>query len=244
MFQAERISADGARVTIDLPEEAGMVSWHGHTRLAGPGLVRNYSFAPAGHHKVIPQKIFPGGRRETYRRQGFDLVLYEAVDRSNGCLIWAGPHNEATTWFGGPVPRQAVLNGIIASVEFTDAPEGARLAPLHPASVQQYGTLLVGIGHELLLMVKDARAGRDALPSWQGAVIGDAEVWKERLDLDPKQRNALAGTPLEWRYIFANPTSIYTVAFPQRADSRNFWNQAERDRVNAVMAGVKVAWDS
>ncbi|MCG5212089.1 hypothetical protein [Streptosporangium sp. KLBMP 9127] len=244
MIQTERISADGARVRINLPEEAGAVAWHGHTRLAGQGPARNYSIAPAGRHRAIPTKIFPGGSGKTYRRMGFDLILYEAADRSNSCLIWAGPYNEATTWFGGPVPKPAVLNSLVTSVTFTDSADGAQLTPRNPVGVQQYGTVVLGIGHEFLLMAKDARAGRDALPNWQGAVIGNSEVWKERLDLDPKQRDALAGTPLEWRYIYASPTSIFTIAFPQRLDSAEFWNKKERDRVTAVMAGLKVEWDS
>ncbi|WP_214413091.1 hypothetical protein [Sphaerisporangium fuscum] len=231
-------------MTVDLPPEAGPLAWHGHTRFAGPGLVRNFGLAPAGHHRVIPDKIFPGGRAETYRRQGFDLLLFESADRSDSCLVWAGAYNEATTWFSGPAPRRVVLNRLVSSVSFVDAPEGAKLTPMFTPAIQQYGTMVLGVSDDLILMIRDARAAKDRLPTWQGAPQGDAEVWKEQLDLDPEQQKALAGTPFEWRYTFANPTSVFTLVFPRSPGAASLRSTAENDRVDAVMSNVKVAWSA
>ena len=100
----QRIAADGSVVTLSVPAEAGAMRWFGATRVVGPAINRSFGLAQAGQHKVIPKKIFPGGRVQAFRRVGFDLVLYEASDRSDSCLVWAGPYNEVTTWFGGPAP--------------------------------------------------------------------------------------------------------------------------------------------
>ncbi|MFF5205636.1 hypothetical protein [Streptosporangium sp. NPDC000396] len=243
--QITRVAPDGARVDISLPPEAGELPWHGHTRLAGPALVRNFDLAPAGQRHVIPRKIFPGGRVETFRRSGFDLVLYEAADRSNSCLVWAGPHNEATTWFGGPAPRQSVLNRLVSNLSFTDSPEGARLVAAGPAAnLQQFSTMVIGSSERLSVMIKDARGAREELPSWKGATQGDAEIWKEPLNLGPEQAKAVSGTPFEWRYIIANTTSVIEVVFHQRADSPQLRSTAEHDRTAAVLAGLKAAWSA
>jgi hypothetical protein len=238
-----RLAADGARLAIDLPVETGPLEWHGHTRIAAPGLLRAFSLAPAGHGKAIPTHIFPGGRAETFRRRGYDLRLYEAADRSGSCLLWAGPYHEATTWFSGPAPRQSVLNALVAAVEFADGPEGARLTPRVKAGTQQFSTMVFGINDRVSIMISDARSARESLPDWQGMTRGDMEVWKDALALDPDQKAALAGTPYEWRYTFATPTAIFTVVFPKDGTQAGVARDAAGDAmVEAVLGGVRVEW--
>ncbi|MFF5213033.1 hypothetical protein [Streptosporangium sp. NPDC000396] len=243
LSQIVRLAPDGSRLDIALPSEAGSLAWHGHTRLGGPSLVRNFSFAQAGQHRVIPSKIFPGGRTEVFRQNGYDLVLYEAADRSQSCLVWAGPHNEVTTWFGGAAPRRAVLNHTVSAVSFTDSPEGARLVPAVPAmSLQQFGTVVIGRSDDLIVMIKDARAAREELPEHRGAVQGDTEMWKEKLELDGEQAAQLAGTPYEWRYIYANPTSIAEIIFPMSPDAARARVASDDARVDSVLSGLRVTW--
>lgn len=238
-----RLAADGARLTIDLPLEAGTLEWHGHTRIAAPGLLRAFSLAPAGHGKAVPTHIFPGGRAETFRRRGYDLRLYEAADRSNSCLVWAGPYHEATTWFGGPAPRQPVLNALVAAVEFADSPEGATMTPRVQVGTQQFGTQVFGVNDRVLVMAKDARTARESLPGWQGMTRDGMEVWKDALALDPEQKAALAGTPYEWRYTFASPTAVFTVMFPKDGTEAGVSRDAAGDAmVEAVLDGVRVEW--
>ncbi|MDX3104762.1 hypothetical protein ACIBO5_45420 [Nonomuraea angiospora] len=241
--QIVRQAPDGTRVEVSLPPEAPQLEWHANTRFGGPGFVRNFGLAPLGQHQVIPKKIFPGGRTETFRRTGFDLYLYESADRTDSCLVWAGPHHEATTWFGGPLPRRAVLNHTLSAVSFTDSPEGATLRPAVPAmGLQQFGTFILGVSDEMVMTVKDARTARDELPEWQGAAQGDAEVWKEKLDLDGDQATELSGTPFEWRYIYANPTSIVEIVFPRRPGALRAQDGAEQERVSSILAGVRAVW--
>ncbi|MEV0612837.1 hypothetical protein AB0I81_05865 [Nonomuraea sp. NPDC050404] len=242
-FALTRLAADGARLTIDLPVETGTLEWHGHTRIAAPGLLRAFSLAPAGHSKAVPTHIFPGGRAETFRRRGYDLRLYEAADRSNSCLIWAGPYHEATTWFNGPAPRQSVLNSLAAAIEFADGPEGAKVTPRLKVGTQQFGTSVFGISDRVLIMALDARTARESLPDWQGMARGDVEVWKDALALDPEQKAALTGTPYEWRYTFASPTAVFTVMFPKDGtEAAALRNSRDQAMVDAVLGGVRVEW--
>ncbi|GAA2415210.1 hypothetical protein [Nonomuraea africana] len=237
-----RVAPDGGRAQITLPEEAGVLNWHARTRIAGPRLMRDFDLAQAGQHLVVPRKIFPGGRTEVFRRNGFDLVLYEAADRSDSCLVWAGPYNEATTWFGAPAPRTAVLNRLVSSVSFTDTPEGALLSPAGATAAEQFSSQIYGENDNLLITIRDARAARQSVPEWRGAQQGDAEVWKEELDLDPEQKAGLAGTPYEWRYIYANATAVFEVVLRKRAVAGEQRSAAAEDRATAVLSGLRVAW--
>ncbi|MFI6321042.1 hypothetical protein ACIBG8_26130 [Nonomuraea sp. NPDC050556] len=230
-----RLAPDGSRVTVTLPVEAGKVPWYGHTRFAGPALVRPFDLAPAGQHHVIPRRLFPGARVETFRRTGFDLVLYEAADRSRSCLVYAGPHHEAVTYFGGPAPRRSMLNRLTSNLTFTDSPEGASLTPA--AGIQQLNSTVVGATPTMMIVIKSARGFRAELPSWQGAVRGDAEVWKEPLNLDPEQAEALKGTPYEWRYIIANASTVIEVMFSKRPGE-----SLKSDAPEAVVAGLAAEW--
>ncbi|MEO3927141.1 hypothetical protein ABGB07_25220 [Micromonosporaceae bacterium B7E4] len=243
MTEVVRAAPDGAQVSVTLPPEVGTLKWYGATRFSGAQFLRDFSFAQAGAHKVIPHKIFPGGRTEVFRRRGFDLIVYEAADRSDGCLVFAGPHNEATTWFGGPAPRPAVLNRIISMVTFTDSPAGARMTANPAANLQQHGTMLIGSDARMTLMVRDARQARSELPTWQGMARGDTEVWRSRMDLREEDASRLAGTPFEWRYTFANPTSVFDVTFRSTPPPGvRLAKTVDEDHVNTVLAGLQVSW--
>jgi hypothetical protein len=237
-----RSAPDGSSCTLSLPPEAGVLEWFGKTRFAGPEFLRDLGFAPAGQHQVIPRKIFPGGRQETFRRRGFDLMLFEATDRSDSCLVWVGPHHEATTWFGGPAPRRDVLDRMVSTLTFTDSPSGAYLTAEPAANLQQYATMLVGQNDQLLLMISDAPTQRHLVPTAQGTVRGDAEIWRERLELDGVQRDMLAGTPFEWRYLIVFPTAIVEVIFPVSPTATQTTEVSDETLVTSVLSGLQASW--
>jgi hypothetical protein len=238
----QRIAADGSVVTLSVPAEAGAMRWFGATRVVGPAINRSFGLAQAGQHKVIPKKIFPGGRVQAFRRVGFDLVLYEASDRSDSCLVWAGPYNEVTTWFGGPAPREAVLDHLVSLLLFTDSPSGARFGPDPAASLEQQSTRVYGWADDVVLMIRDARTSRDQLPPWRGLTMGDAELWKERLDLGQEQAEELAGSPFEWRYVMASPTAVTEIIFPLQPGAYRAAAASALARVDAVVQGVRASW--
>ncbi|PZG02513.1 hypothetical protein [Micromonospora deserti] len=243
MAEVVRTAPDGARVSVTVPATAGTLKWYGTIRFNGPDFLRDFSFAEAGAHQVIPKKILPGARTEVFRRRGFDLVVYEAADRSDACLVIAGPHNEATTWFGGPAPRPAVLNRITSMVDFADSPTGARLTPRPGANLQQFGTMVIGSDARMTIMIKDARQVRDQLPTWRGLVQGEAEVWRSRMDVHETKAAKLAGTPFEWRYTYANPTAVFDVAFRDETPPGITLNVAvDEDYVNSMLSGLRVTW--
>ncbi|MER6514804.1 hypothetical protein ABT158_48905 [Nonomuraea sp. NPDC001636] len=236
-----RAAADAARLTIELPDSVGALEWHGLTKMAGPGFAHAFTLVQKGGNSALPTHIFPGGRVETFRRHGYDLTLYESIDRTNSCLVWVGPFNEAKTWFAGPAPRRSVLNALVAAVEFTDSPEGATLRPRLRAATQQFATKVIGRNDRLIVMAGDARAARETLPDFQGARRGDAEVWKIPLDLDPEQKARVGGTPYEHKYIYANSTAVFTVQFTFDPEASSF-RAADDGFVEDVLAGFKVAW--
>jgi hypothetical protein len=234
-----RVAPNGARVDIALPEAAGPIEWFGTTRLSGAGFLRGFSFAPIGEYKVIPKKIFPGGRHEVFQRRGFDLMLFEAADRSNSCLVWAGPYNEATTWFGGPAPREELLNRVTSAVHFTDSPGGARVTAEPAANLQQHTTMLVAQNDRILVMFRDARTESHTLPEWQGMRQGDTEIWRSPRALEPQQAEAVKGTAFEWRYLMANPTTVFEVIFQLMPGE----NAAESDSLaETVLSGTRSTW--
>ncbi|GAA0935275.1 hypothetical protein [Nonomuraea longicatena] len=236
-----RAAADGARLTIEVPQSVGTLHWSGLTKLAGPGFARAFTLTQRGGNKALPTHVFPGGRVETFRRQGYDLTLYEAADRSDSCLVWVGPYNEAKTWFNGPAPRRSVLNTVLAAVDFADGPDGAVLRARRPSVLHQFATTVIGAGDGFQVIATDARATREALPDWQGATRGDSEVWRVALDLDPDEKQRLAGTPYEWKYTFANASAVYTVHFiPEPGPGA--LRAADGTLVDDVLSGLRVTW--
>lgn len=243
LSEVVRAAADGARVSMSLPSEAGALRWYGATKFSGPNYLRSFHLAEAGQHEVVPQNILPGASKRVYRRSGFDIVVYEAVDRSNGCLVFVGPYNEATTWFGGPPPRPAVLNRIVSMLTFVDSSIGARVTAKPATNIQQHGTMLVGSDTRMTVIARDARNARDGLPAWRGHQHGDAEVWRIRQNLREEQAAKLAGTPFEWSYTFANPTAVFDVSFrSEPPPGVTLKGTVDTDHVNAVLSGLKVVW--
>lgn len=237
-----RRAPDGAHITLSLPAEVGDIQWHGITRFAGPQFSRDLSFAPTGQYKVVASKLFPGGREEWFRRNGFDLVLYETEDRSDSCLVWVGPYNEATTFFGGPAPRREVLNRIVATLTFKDSKQGAFIKPVSAAGLSQYGTMLVGHSDEVTVLIRGAREGRHTLPEWRGMPEGDAEIWRRRLDLDEEPRQELTGTAFEWRYTLANPTAIVDVTLATKPWVARMDDSRAARTVEAVLSSLQPSW--
>src|SRR5687768_2588574 len=91
-----RIAASGVTVALTVPAALGVHRWYGSTRFAGPRMARQFFLAPAGEHRVIPTSVLPGARTARRSLRGFDAVLFEAADRSDSALVFAGPHHEAT----------------------------------------------------------------------------------------------------------------------------------------------------
>ncbi|MEV6104308.1 hypothetical protein AB0M28_06265 [Streptomyces sp. NPDC051940] len=243
MADVVRTAPDGARVSVQIPTAAGALKWHGSTRFTGTDFARDFTIAPAGAHRAITGRILPDARTRTVRRSGFDLMVIEAGDRSDSALVVAGPYHEAHTWFGGPAPRASVLTRIVSKLDFADSPDGARLTGRSGAHLQQYGVMLVASEPRMTVMIMDARQERDRVPAWRGLARGDAEVWRFRMDLREDEAARLAGTPLEWRYLFANRTTVFEVAFrdrPPRGAGPDV--SVDEDFVNGVLDGLTVDW--
>jgi hypothetical protein len=228
---------------VTVPATAGTLKWHSVIRFSGPNFARDFTLAQAGTHKVVPKRILRDARTEVFRRSGFDLMVFEAGDRSDGCLVIAGPYHEATTWFGGPVPRMAVLNRIISMVDFVDSPTGARLTARPAANLQHHGIMVIGSDAGMTIMINDARQERARVPTWRGLVQGDAEVWRSRMDLREEQAAKLAGTPFEWRYTYANPTAVFDVSFrDQPPPGVAIDVTVDEKYVNDMLSGLRVNW--
>ena len=243
MVEVVRTAPDGATVSVTIPATAGILNWHAAIRFTGVMFTRDFTIAPAGAQKAIPHRILPGARAQTVRGNGFDLVVYEAADRSDGALVIAGPYHEAHTWFGGPVPRTGVLNRLVSMVDFVDSPTGARVTPAAGTDLQQHGVMVVGSDARTTIMIKDARQERDRIPAFRGLVRDDAEVWRYRMDLRDEEATRLAGTPYEWRYMYANPTAVFDVSFRDRPAPGAAADAAVGDEhVNTVLAGLRVTW--
>jgi len=132
-----RVAASGDPVELTVPGLLGRLRWYGSTRFTGARLARQFFLAPAGEHRVIPTKILPGAREVRRSLPGHDAVVFEAADRSDSALVLAGPHNEATIWFGGPAPGDAGLERLLRSFRFTDSADGATLTAVSGLLVQQ-----------------------------------------------------------------------------------------------------------
>ncbi|WP_283136247.1 hypothetical protein [Rhizohabitans arisaemae] len=235
-----RTTADGSTVTVALPAGVGAVTWHGSTTIVGHGIDRRFVLGPAGEHQVHAADM-PGVRTVRYRRNGFDIALFESGDRSQSFLTWIGLYHEATTWFSGPAPRLTVINRLISSVDFSDSPSGAVLKG--KPHLDQYGTDLVAWGDSVFISARDATKNKDLLPTWQGFKRGNEEVWKEKLDLEPTEAAAVAGTAYEWRYIFANPTTIFDMAFRTDPGRMTAFSTESSDAwIQDVLAEVNLSW--
>ena len=198
-----RIAASGAPVELALPDVLGEFRWYGSTRFSGPRTARQFFLAPAGEHKAVPTHALPGATRRVQPMRGFDALLFEAPDRSDAALVLAGPHHEATTWFGGPAPDPAGLTALLSALRFTDSPRGASLTPVSDLLLHQRETTLMGRSGAATLVVRPAVDALPALPDWAGATVPGGEVWRAERLLDTRSAAAVAGTPHQWRFLFA-----------------------------------------
>lgn len=201
--QVDRIAPTGAPVELTLPAEFGAHRWYGSTRFVGPRMARQFFLAPAGEHRAIASHLMPGARARRQAMRGFDAVVFEAPDRSDAALVLAGPHHEATTWFGGPAPDDAGLSALLSTVRFADGPQGAALTPMSDLLVRQNDTALIGRSRESVLMVRRAADMLPALPDWSGLALPGGELWRAGRVLDEPRAALVAGTPHQWRYLFA-----------------------------------------
>jgi hypothetical protein len=201
-----RVAASGDPVELTLPRMLGDLRWYGTTRFTGPRLARQFFLAPAGEHRAIPAKLLPGARQARRTLRGYDAMVFEAADRSDSALVLAGPYNEATTWFGGPAPDAAGLEGLLRTFRFTDSANGATLVPASNLLVQQPDVTLIGRNERAVLIVRRAAEMLPALPEWAGLTLPGGELWRAGRVLDAVQAGLVAGGPHQWRYVLAGPT--------------------------------------
>ena len=202
-----RVAASGDPVEMTLPGLLGDIRWYGSTRFTGPRLARQFFLAPAGEHRAIPTKILQGARETRRSLRGYDAVVFEAADRSDSALVLAGPHHEATTWFGGPAPDAVGLDRLLRTFRFSDSAHGATLVPATPGGVvRQPDGSLVGRSERSVLVVRRAAEMLPALPDWAGLTLPGGELWRAGRILDQVQAGLVAGGPHQWRYVLAGPT--------------------------------------
>jgi hypothetical protein len=201
-----RVAASGDPVELTLPGMLGDVRWYGSTRFTGPRLARQFFIAPAGEHRAIPTKILPGARETRRTLRGYDAVVFEAADRSDSALVLVGPHNEATTWFGGPAPDAAGVDRLLRAFRFTDSVNGVTFVPASDMVVRQPDVSLIGRSERAVLVVRRATEMLPTLPEWAGLTLPGGELWRANRAIDRAKAGLVAGGPHQWRYVMAGPT--------------------------------------
>ncbi|MBY8871115.1 hypothetical protein K7640_04555 [Micromonospora sp. PLK6-60] len=188
--------------------------------------------------------MLPGASVRTFVRRGYDVLLYEAADRTDSCLVWVGPYHEATTWFGAAAPRPDLVASLINLIRYEDAPDGARLTSTSPRLTQQHGTVLTGWSEWAWLAVRSAAEGAGVLPDWRGMTSGDREIWRGQRGLEDAERAQLTGTAYEWRYLIAGPDSVAEVTLhPPGSPLRPAGLRDDADRrAAALVDGLRVSW--
>lgn len=213
-FEVRRVAACGDPVDLTLPAWLGPFRWYGTTRLTGPGPARQFFLAPAGEHRSIPSRLLPGARETRRSLHGCDVVVFEAADRSDSALVLAGPHNEATTWFGGPAPDAAGLERLSGTFRFTDSADGAALVPAPGVPLQEPDVTLVGRSERAVLVVRRSAEARPT--DWDRLALPDGELWRAGRAVDERrpvdgmraevQAGFVRGGPHRWRYVLVGPT--------------------------------------
>lgn len=198
-----RIAPSGAPVELEVPEAFGDFRWYGNTRFSGPRLSRQFLLAPAGEHQSIPTHVMPGATRRVTPMRGFDAIVFEAPDRSDSALVLAGPHHEATTWFGGPAPDLVGLTSMLTTFRFTDSADGATLVPVSDLLVSQPDVSLIGRSEQATLIVRRATDVLPTLPDWAGFTLPGGELWRAGRVLDDRRAGLVADTPHQWRFVLA-----------------------------------------
>lgn len=236
-----RIAPSGAPVELTVPSAFGDLRWYGNAKFVGPRTARQFFLAPAGEHRVIPTHILRGAREQRIPMRGFDAVLYEAADRSDSALVLAGPHHEATSWFGGPAPDAAGLNSLLTSFRFTDAAQGATILPMSDLLIKQADVSIIGRSEESVLVVRRAVDALPTLPEWAGLPIAGGELWRAGRMLSPSSAALTAGTPHQWRYLIAGPSAAMDVVFlgPESGRPRL---PLDESGVVAALGGLTSRW--
>ncbi|HVL86256.1 MAG TPA: hypothetical protein VM367_18470 [Pseudonocardia sp.] len=208
-----RVAATGAPVDLTLPAVLGEYRWYGSTRFAGPRLARQFFLAPAGEHRAIPTHLMPGAREIRRSLRGADAVVFEAPDRSDSALVLAGPHHEATTWFGGPAPDAAGIERLLATFRFTDSTRGASLVPTSDLLVGQSDTALIGRNAGSVLIARPAVDVLPTLPDWAGLRLPGGELWRGGRVLPDADAALVTGTAHQWRYILVGEDVAMDLVF-------------------------------
>jgi hypothetical protein len=236
-----RIAPSGVPVDLTVPTAFGEHRWYGNARFEGPRTARQFYFAPAGEHAAIPSKILPGAREQRMPMLGHDAVVYEAADRSDSALVFAGPYHEATTWFGGPAPDLIALTSLLGMFRFTDSAQGASLTPLSNLLLQQTDVALIGRSATSMLMVRPSADMLPTLPDWAGFALPGGELWRAGRSLDPAEAAMVAGTPHEWRYLLAGTTAAMDLVF-LGPESGNLATGLDEGQVVRALAGLTARW--
>lgn len=202
-----RRAADGSTVRAILPVLSNEYVWNGMTRISGPNFLRNFELAESGEYRTIYTRLWPGARYRRVRQTGFDLLLIENEASTESCLVWAGPHNEARTWFTGPLPSADYLDSLANRVRFVDSPSGATMTPVENQD-EQFATYLIAVSDNVSVYANNGETG--GLPG-QGIVRGSATLSKQPLD-------EASGTAADYKYIFTDRFAVYDVIFRQTPD--------------------------
>jgi hypothetical protein len=218
---------------MSIPPEFGAYRWYGNTRFTGPRVARQFFLAPAGRHRVIPRKILPGGRQLRRSFRGYDVLLFEAVDRSDAAVVWVGPFNEATTWFGGPGPDEARLHYLAGTAELRDSAAGASLSPTSEF-VRGSDTSVIGMNRASRLIVRSATDALPLLPGWAGLTVPGGEIWRTERALEPADARAVAGTPHRYRYLVAGPTAVLDLVLLGPESGRERTSLGEGELLDAL----------
>lgn len=228
------VAPSGAPVDLEVPEALGDFRWYGTTRFSGPRMSRQFFLAPAGERRAIPTHVMPGASERVQPMRGFDAVVYEARDRSDSALVLAGPHHEATTWFGGPAPDPAGAAAMLSSFRFTDAPGGATLVPVSPLLVSQPDVAMIGQSEQATLIVRRSADVLPSLPEWAGFALPGGELWRAGRVLDPRATAQVADTPHQWRFILAGDSVAMDLVLLGPESGRAATTLTEDDVVDAL----------
>jgi hypothetical protein len=239
--RVSRIAPSGAPVDLTLPTAFGGYRWYGNTRFTGPRMARQFFLAPAGEHRVISKHVLPGARERRQSMRGFDAVVLEAPDRSDSVLVLAGPHHEATTWFGGPAPDAAGVSRLLATFRFTDSPSGAALTPASDLLVKQGDVALIGRNEHSMLVVRRSTEVLPTLPPWAGMPLPGGELWRSGRKLDPGVSSRVAGTPHQWRYLFASESVAMDLVLHGPESGRPSLAMGE-DQIVGALAALSGRW--
>lgn len=228
------VAPSGAPVELAMPDAFGQFRWYGTTRFSGPRLSRQFFLAPAGEHRAIPTHVMPGATRRVQSMRGFDAVVFEARDRSDAALVLAGPHHEATTWFGGPAPDLLGVASMLTSFRFTDSPRGATLVPAAPLLVSQPDVALIGHSEEATVIVRRSADVLPSLPEFAGFPLAGGEMWRAGRVLNARAARLVANTPHRWRFVLAGDSLAMDVVLLGPESGRAATTMSEDDIVDAL----------